>query len=55
MADTIASLVRNAKRRSHGAQTRMQLEWEDDLNYLYRSYYLGLFSFGWPDPDADGV
>jgi hypothetical protein len=55
MADTIASLVRNAKRRSHGAQTRMQFEWEDDLNYLYRSYYLGLFSFGWPDPDADGV
>ena len=55
MADTIASLVRNAKRRSQGAPTRMQLEWEDDLNHLYSSYYLGLFSFGWPDSDVDRV
>lgn len=47
-AETIASLARNAKRRG---DVRLQVairEWEEDLEFLYWTYYVDRFRFGWP-------
>ena len=47
LADTIAALTRNAKRR--GPQmARAVAEWEADLGYLHDRYYVGKFDFPWP-------
>jgi hypothetical protein len=48
LANTLASLTRNAKRRDPVALSRAIDEWEQDLMFLYERYYLGLGWFGWP-------
>jgi hypothetical protein len=49
LADTIAALVRNAKRRRRRNLGQACAEWEEDLLYLYDRYYVGHFRFAWPE------
>jgi hypothetical protein len=48
LANTLASLARNATRRDPLALSRAIDEWEQDLTFLYEQYYVRLFHFGWP-------
>ena len=48
LANTLASLTRNAKRRDPLRFSRAIDEWEDDLTLLHEKYYVRLFHFGWP-------
>ena len=48
MAETIASLTRNAKRRRDSRMKSAVRDWEKDLEYLYYSYYVEKFHFAWP-------
>ncbi len=48
LANTIAALARNAKRRDPLALRRAINDWEDDLQYLRENYYVGFFNFEWP-------
>jgi hypothetical protein len=50
LAETIAALTRNAKRKIEYDYSVAIREWEEDLDYLYNEYYLGYFHFGWPRP-----
>lgn len=47
MAESIASFVRNAKRNPRGSTAAVH-DWEFDLHYLKREYYVGNFDFPWP-------
>jgi hypothetical protein len=51
MAVSIAAFVRNNKRRRIGDFSDAIREWEGDLDWLYRTYYVGRFRFasGWPE------
>ena len=49
LAETLAAFTRNAKRRmKHSNLSKAIADWETDLNYLYRQYYIGKFGFAWP-------
>jgi hypothetical protein len=48
LANTLAALTRNAKRRHSWKFSRAIREWEQDLVFLYERYYVHLFHFGWP-------
>lgn len=48
LAETIAALVRNAKRNTGRDYAQAISEWEDDLSFLWSNYYVGHFGFGWP-------
>ena len=48
MANTLAALTRNAKRRDAMSYTRAIDDWESDLVLLRDKYYLDFFHFGWP-------
>ncbi len=48
MAETIAALVRNAKRRRDSRMAAAIRDWENDLEYLYYEFYVGKFYFAWP-------
>ena len=48
MAETIAALARNAKRRNNASLDQAIRDWEHDLSFLYHTYYVGHFGFGWP-------
>jgi len=48
LAESIASFVRNAKRRRDYKMDDAIRDWESDLKFLYDRYYLGYFSFAWP-------
>lgn len=48
MAESIASAVRSAKRRSHADYSVAIEHWEEDLRFLHDSYYVHRFSFHWP-------
>jgi hypothetical protein len=48
MAESIASFTRNAVRRNDGSLDDAISEWEDDLGYLYNSFYIGKFHFAYP-------
>lgn len=49
MANTIASLTRNAKGRKNLSAYRLAIaEWESDLAYLRQEYYVSRFKFDWP-------
>jgi len=48
LAETIAALVRNAKRRRNASYSRAISEWEFDLQRLHDALYVGQFDFGWP-------
>lgn len=49
MAETIASLTRNMKRKSTGRSEQAIRDWEDDLAWSKSSFYVGRFRFRWPD------
>lgn len=48
LAETIAALVRNAKRNPGRDYSTAIEEWEQDLAFLWTRYYVGQFKFGWP-------
>jgi hypothetical protein len=48
MAETIAALTRNAKRRRDARMGSAIKDWEQDLEFLYYEYYVGHFRFAWP-------
>lgn len=48
LANTIAALTRNAKRRDPTALRRAIHDWEGDLEYLRDRYYVNVFKFEWP-------
>jgi len=48
LAETIAALTRNAKRRRLRDLQAACNDWEDDLRFLHDNYYVGHFGFGWP-------
>ena len=48
MAETIAALTRNAKRRRDAKMATAIDCWERDLEYLYYGYYVDKFHFAWP-------
>ncbi len=49
LANTLAALTRNAKRKDPVSFHRAISEWEQDLLFLHEHYYLNMFYFGWPD------
>jgi hypothetical protein len=49
LAETIASLTRNAKRRRDARMETAIQHWEQDLRFLYEKFYVGAFKFAWPD------
>jgi hypothetical protein len=48
LAQEIARFTQNAKRKRSADMSDAISDWEHDLNYLYRQYYVGKFHFGWP-------
>jgi hypothetical protein len=48
LAETLASFVRNAKRKNTDSLAMAIDQWTADLEYLYLEYYVGKFHFGWP-------
>ena len=48
MANTLAALTRNAKRRDATSYAKAIDDWERDLVLLYVRYYLDVFHFEWP-------
>jgi len=48
MANTLAALTRNAKRRDTISYAKAIDDWESDLVLLRDKYYLDFFHFGWP-------
>jgi len=51
MAETIAALTRNAKRRRDAKMATAIDHWEQDLEHLYYEYYVEKFHFGWPSTE----
>lgn len=48
LANELASFARNGKRKHSANLSSAVADWEADLNYLYRQYYVGRFRFAWP-------
>jgi hypothetical protein len=48
MAETLAALTRNARRRRDAQMDSAIKDWESDLEFLYYEYYVGKFHFAWP-------
>jgi len=51
IAYTIAAMTRNFKRRDLAVLERAIGEWEADLQFLHDAYYVGKFTFEWPETD----
>lgn len=47
MANSIAAFCRNEKRKSRPSEEAVS-DWENDLEWLRRTYYRGRFRFHWP-------
>lgn len=47
IADCLASFARNAARMP-GNYDEAISDWQDDLQYLYETHYVGKYGFGWP-------
>lgn len=55
MAETLAALSRNAKRKK-SAQMRSAIKsWDQDLEFLYQNFYIDRFNFAWPTNRIDLV
>jgi hypothetical protein len=52
LANTIAALTRNAKRRGSDRMGAAIADWEHDLRFLHARYYVGHFHFDWPATDT---
>ena len=48
MAETIAALSRNAKRRKSVKMRSAIKSWDQDLEFLYENFYIDRFHFAWP-------
>lgn len=48
LANEIARFAQNGKRKRSADMSSAVADWEADLLYLYREYYVGKFGFGWP-------
>lgn len=48
LANELARFARNAKRNRTADYSAAVADWEADLKYLNRKYYIGKFHFGWP-------
>lgn len=48
LAHEIARFTRTAKRKRSADMSSAVRDWEADLRYLRRKYYVGKFGFGWP-------
>ena len=48
LAETIAALTRNAKRKNSNYAAAIH-EWEKDLAYLKEKFYDGVYDFPWPE------
>jgi hypothetical protein len=48
MAETIAALTRNARRRRDDKLRAAIRDWQQDLGFLHDEYYVGKFHFAWP-------
>lgn len=51
LANELASFARNGKRKRSANLSVAIQDWEADLDYLYRKYYVGKFRFAWPRID----
>lgn len=51
LANTLAALTRNAKRRGGLSYAAAIDDWESDLAFLRERYYDDFFHFGWPASD----
>ena len=51
LANTLAAFTRNAKRKDSDSSKAVN-DWESDLRFLYKKYYVDLFQFEWPDTSA---
>jgi hypothetical protein len=51
LANTLAALTRNAKRRGGLCDAVAIDDWESDLAFLRERYYDDVFHFGWPASD----
>ncbi len=51
LANELASFARNGKRKRNADLGSAVADWEADLKYLYRRYYVGKFRFSWPRVD----
>jgi hypothetical protein len=49
MEESIAAFTRNAKRRAFPKLAVTITEWEGDLEYLRKVYYVGRYDFNWPN------
>ncbi len=54
LAESIAAFARNTKRRRAANVTDAVDDWESDLDYLKRTYYVGRYDFPWPGTDLSG-
>jgi hypothetical protein len=52
LADTLASFSRNAKRQDALSYATAITDWEDDLIFLRKKYYVDFFHFEWPATDC---
>lgn len=48
LANEIARFARHAKSKRSADMSSAIDDWEEDLSYLYREYYVRRFGFGWP-------
>lgn len=48
LAETIAAITRNARRRRDSLMVTAITHWEQDLRFLYDQFYVGTFQFVWP-------
>ena len=51
MAESIATFCRNGKRRARSMELAV-VEWEQDLEWLRVTYYVGRFRFEWPSTEV---
>ncbi len=51
LAHELASFARNGKRKRSANLEQAVADWEADLGYLYRQYYVRKFRFAWPRID----
>ena len=51
IANSLASFIRNAKRKNEIPDEAIN-DWENDLDWLKKKYYRGVFTFPWPSTEV---
>jgi hypothetical protein len=52
LANALAAFARNARRQDRAEMACAIRDWEEDLSFLHRRYYVNVFHFEWPDTAA---